>query len=173
MKAIYDDETWSISEIMRGNEIPDTCFPSSDAPTKKNKDHDWLLLNDVIWIPTEAPGLIVDPTDDEVSDAPPSPICIAGTYGMDDSKLTQNGLYLGMFHGRRATDEALDDWGSQGPILGPLQWCHSTYGNWRLNWIREADDHPDADLELTFIDNLLAFNGVYYGDWTLFTPQKP
>lgn len=37
------------------------------------------------------------------------------------------GLYLGLFHGRKPGEE-LDDWGSQGPVIGPLKFVHTTYG---------------------------------------------
>jgi len=37
------------------------------------------------------------------------------------------GLYLHLFHGRDTADEVLEDWGFQGPHIGPLKYVHTTY----------------------------------------------
>lgn len=87
------------------------------------------------------------------------------------------GLYLGLFHGRRRADEDLKDWGSNGPIIGPLEWCHTTYGDHiRIRLRKDADrkahaallknDHEEPDFFLK--DGLLKVGRVYYGDWTVF-----
>lgn len=39
------------------------------------------------------------------------------------------GVYLELFHGRRSLDQDMDDWGLEGPILGPFDWVHTTYGS--------------------------------------------
>jgi len=36
-------------------------------------------------------------------------------------------LYVHLFHGRKTPDEKLDDWGSEGPMIGPLDYVHVTY----------------------------------------------
>jgi hypothetical protein len=36
-------------------------------------------------------------------------------------------VYLELFHGRKSVREQLQDWGSPGPILGPLAFVHTTY----------------------------------------------
>ena len=36
-------------------------------------------------------------------------------------------MYLELFHGRTTLDEQLEDWGTRGPILGPLTYVHTTY----------------------------------------------
>ena len=40
------------------------------------------------------------------------------TYG---SKPTRPGMYLGLFHGRDKPREAMNDWGFNGPLIGPLE----------------------------------------------------
>jgi hypothetical protein len=35
--------------------------------------------------------------------------------------------YIELFHGRTDPKEELEDWGSPGPIFGPLQFVHTTY----------------------------------------------
>ena len=42
-------------------------------------------------------------------------------------KPTVPGMYLKLLHGRSMADEVLDDWGPDGPWIGPLQWFHCTY----------------------------------------------
>ena len=37
------------------------------------------------------------------------------------------GLYLGLFHGRHEPREEMEDWGFDGPMIGPLKWFHTTY----------------------------------------------
>ncbi|GEM_PF-912660 len=37
------------------------------------------------------------------------------------------GLYLHLYHGRKDPDEDLEDWGSDGPVIGPLAYVHTTY----------------------------------------------
>ncbi len=38
-------------------------------------------------------------------------------------------LSVRLFHGRKHPDERLDDRGFDGPVLGPLNGVHLTYGN--------------------------------------------
>ena len=41
-------------------------------------------------------------------------------------------VYLELFHGRETVDEEMDDLGSQGPVIGPLPFLHTTYGDWSV-----------------------------------------
>ena len=36
-------------------------------------------------------------------------------------------LYIRLFHGRTDPDQDMDDWGFDGPVLGPYQFAHTTY----------------------------------------------
>lgn len=50
------------------------------------------------------------------------------------------GLYLGLFHGRSTPDEVVDDWGFAGPIIGPLEYVHTTYAcDVKLKFVEPAD----------------------------------
>lgn len=101
------------------------------------------------------------------------------------------GVYLSLFHGRRAPDEQLSDWGTSGPVIGPLRYCHTTYmssvrfefmtaedhdryfpcarASWNahtgavLSWQTENWFEPKGDL--------LEYNGIFYGDWTVFAVE--
>src|ERR1700730_17499869 len=80
-------------------------------------------------------------------------------------------VYLELFHGRNSIDETLDDWGSPGPILGPLAYVHTTYAT---DIKIETADGLDGVLRLAGegTKDLLYYDGVYYGDWSVFGPER-
>jgi len=76
-------------------------------------------------------------------------------------------LYLALFHGRSRPDEKLSDWGFDGPIIGPvgIGW---TYGGLRLfepGW----NDFEFLPTE----DDLVYYDGKYYGDFEVFHAGDP
>ncbi|RBB37555.1 hypothetical protein DPV79_21415 [Burkholderia reimsis] len=97
------------------------------------------------------------------------------------------GLYLGLFHGRGAIDDILDDWGFDGPVIGPLEFVHTTYAaDVKLRFadgqiagryfpdtgfvtnLSTAERTRCAEASLAIADDLLVFDGRYFGDWTVF-----
>lgn len=67
-------------------------------------------------------------------------------------------LSLKLFHGRSHPGEQLDDWGFDGPCLGPLSGVHLTYGNVGVFG-------PEAErIALPTVDDLLFYGGAYFGD---------
>lgn len=65
---------------------------------------------------------------------------------------------LRLFHGRVSGAERGEDWGVDGPVLGPLVSVSFTYGGVRL-------ELPDGDcVELAQRDGLVHYDGVAYGD---------
>lgn len=48
-------------------------------------------------------------------------------YNETDLATLRSGLYLGLFHGRDDADAILNNWGYNGPMLGPLRYVHTTY----------------------------------------------
>ena len=90
------------------------------------------------------------------------------------SKPKKPGLYLGLFHGRHLPSEQMNDWGFNGPTIGPLRWCHTTYA---FDIKIEFEDAADAlecfgvaqeQFVIAVNDDLLVFGGMYYGDWTVY-----
>lgn len=73
------------------------------------------------------------------------------------------GLYLQLFHGRKNIDDKLDDWGEQGPFLGPFTFVHTTYA------VHIKFGMPDGDDRhwLTIVNDMVYYNGMYYGDWSV------
>ena len=85
-------------------------------------------------------------------------------------------FYLSLFHGRTDPNESLDDWGSDGPIIGPFEFVQWTYGTLRL--ITPAGD----DVELSQFhtqdergelrEDLVHVMGVWYGDFSVMTRKE-
>ena len=84
------------------------------------------------------------------------------------------GLYLGLFHGRHSKNEAMDDWGFNGPAIGPLRWCHTTYArDIKLEFETSTDAEQYFGVDCRNVDlpiecDLLKFEGKFYGDWTVY-----
>lgn len=92
-------------------------------------------------------------------------------YGQKPKK---PGLYLGLFHGRYDPSDAMNDWGFDGPTIGPLKWCHTTYAfDIKIEFEQSADSLSFFGVEqdqfcLDVNGDLLVFGGMYYGDWTVY-----
>jgi hypothetical protein len=57
----------------------------------------------------------------------------------------------------------MDDWGTDGPVFGPYEFVHTTYG-----WdIKLGKSHGNCD-ELYVYEDMVYYDGVYYGDWSVF-----
>lgn len=69
--------------------------------------------------------------------------------------------FLSFFHGRKTPDEHLEDWGSIGPIVGPVK-VSWTYGSLKL--------HPPNYSDIYHIQykfDLVPIEGFYYGDFEI------
>jgi hypothetical protein len=78
-------------------------------------------------------------------------------------------VYLQLFHGRSSPAEHLDDWGTNGPVFGPLSYVHTTYGE----HVQLGDPETSDSLgDLYVTENLLYYDGVYYGDWSVCTADE-
>lgn len=75
-------------------------------------------------------------------------------------------LSLQLFHGRSEPDAQLDDWGFDGPCLGPIDGVQLTYGTVRL--IGEFDEL----VSLGCVDDLLFYGGQYFGDARIATVHE-
>jgi len=142
---------------------------------------DGILVKDGLYVPYSHPKLIVDPTDDQVDELP-EPLL---TYQEDEPPVT--GMYLGLFHGSGGLDrekgrEHFEDWGFNGPLIGPLEHVHTTYkGHIKFRFVRQEDADQFAKFAEVFdkqgelfvgskggdVDCLI-FNGDLFGDWTVF-----
>jgi hypothetical protein len=97
-------------------------------------------------------------------------------YGEHDDE--PEGIYLGLFHGYINDDDREEggDWGIDGPVIGPLEYVHTTYAAHIKLWFHDSeraklyfDKERYCDVELYVgMDNCLSFGGVEFGDWTVF-----
>lgn len=97
-------------------------------------------------------------------------------------------LYLRLLHGRSDPAADLEDWGTQGPVIGPLTYVHTTYmcdvkfgaavavmerffpevmADWRGREIASANG-PVCEWQFEILNDLIHYNGVFYGDWAMF-----
>jgi len=90
------------------------------------------------------------------------------------TKPRKPGLYLGLFHGRHQPNEQMDSWGFDGPTIGPLKWCHTTYAaDIKIEFEQAVDaveyfGVKDVQFEMALEGDMIAFGGMYYGDWTVY-----
>jgi hypothetical protein len=70
-------------------------------------------------------------------------------------------LSVRLFHGRRHPSEALDDWGFDGPCLGPFFGVQLTYGSVAV--FAEQQER----ISLARVDDLLFYDGGYFGDLSI------
>lgn len=75
-------------------------------------------------------------------------------------------VYLRLWHGRVPKDQELDGWGTDGPVLGPLDWVHTTYAH----EVKLGQD-GDSVCTLGVDEDLLYYDGVWYGDWSVMSAQ--
>jgi len=69
-------------------------------------------------------------------------------------------IYIELFHGRRTVDEELDNWGFEGPVIGPFPFFHLTYGF-----------HAKMEKEELVIgeNDLVLYKGAFYEDLSVFS----
>ena len=77
--------------------------------------------------------------------------------------MSRDQLSVKLFHGRNDPDEDMDDWGFDGPCLGPIEGVRLTYGNVALL----VDDR----IELPMVDYVILYDGKYYGDAAIQTVE--
>jgi hypothetical protein len=88
-------------------------------------------------------------------------------------------MYLHLFHGRRQQNKKMNDWGLNGPMIGPLESFHDTYRcHPRIFFCRFLDQKkffPEASdgdnvcdvIDLEVVDDLIKYNGIFYGDYEI------
>lgn len=92
-------------------------------------------------------------------------------YGVKPEK---PGMYLGLFHGRKKVNEVMQDWGFDGPCLGPLNYFHTTYASTiQIEFENPVDAHRftgsyTLQCELQLNGDMLRYEGNYFGDWTVY-----
>ena len=76
-------------------------------------------------------------------------------------------LYIRLFHGRTDPNRDMDEWGCDGPVFGPYEFVHTTYAN----YVRLARKDGICDELHVREKDMLYYDDVYYGDWSVFTDE--
>lgn len=111
-------------------------------------------------------------------------------------------VYIYLFHGRDTITEELDDWGSEGPTIGPFKYVQITYmsdikfamereafkeafpevfAEWTSNGYANAKGTYDPKTDKTWIEyyiqpeeDCIPWKGKFYGDFSIIAePPKP
>jgi hypothetical protein len=84
------------------------------------------------------------------------------------------GLYLKLLHGRVPIDLELDDWGDDGPWVGPLKWFHCTYMatlgigfEGGTEFFSSSGSISVLPSPMYICEDMIYYDGLYYGDWEL------
>ena len=72
-------------------------------------------------------------------------------------------VYIKLLHGRDDPNQDMEDWGFNGPVLGPFEAVHFTYRD-HIRCIRSGGAQ---EIELGFTDDLLTYDGKHYGDFEI------
>lgn len=93
------------------------------------------------------------------------------------------GIYLHLWHGRCNPEQDMDDWGEDcRELFGPINHVGHTYNSttqvafgddyqhevWLSEAIQKEVLHELHHNVLASFDDMLYFDGMYYGDWTFF-----
>ena len=93
-------------------------------------------------------------------------------------------VYLYLFHGRATPDEDVEDWGCEGPAIGPLDYVHTTYGSEvKIRGAKAVLEKFFPNSEIHFHDgygehaiqlagDCLPYDGKFYGDWSICTGDR-
>jgi hypothetical protein len=73
-------------------------------------------------------------------------------------------VYLKLLHGRDNPNQDMEGWGFCGPVLGPFKAVHFTYRD-HISCIH--DGAVGRTTELGFTDDMLTYEGRYYGDFEI------
>lgn len=77
------------------------------------------------------------------------------------------GIYLKLFHGRKDPSDNLEDWGENGPLIGPFSWFHGTYLT--TFTFGDKDEGEQWYLQDSIVGDLIYYDGMFYGDFTIAT----
>jgi hypothetical protein len=72
-------------------------------------------------------------------------------------------VYLKLLHGRLDPNQDMQDWGFNGPVLGPFEAVHITY----RDELRCLGDSEPSELILRYTEDMLTYEGKYYGDFEI------
>jgi hypothetical protein len=83
-------------------------------------------------------------------------------------------VYLHLYHGRDTRDEEMNGWGFDGPVIGPLDYVHTTYGDTVTvggapEVIEQFFGERESEFTIEVRGGLFSVGGKFYGDWTVYS----
>lgn len=125
--------------------------------------------------------IVVVDSEDNYFDVESKRVCLENDrypiYCQEDLNNLPDGLYLALFHGFKNKEEReqYDDWGSKGPVIGPLEYVQTTYGShikilFQCPKDAEKYSFPTETINSLSIDKngYIKFEDLSYGDCTVF-----
>ncbi len=76
-----------------------------------------------------------------------------------EANLEESGVYVRLFNGRSEPGEQLEDWGADGPVLGPFSFAH-------MVWASEINLGDEGE-SLKIVDSTVFYGGIYYADFSI------
>jgi len=73
-------------------------------------------------------------------------------------------IYIQLLHGRKDPDEDMNEYGFDGPCIGPFDWMHVIYN---IDFQLTREGPPYVEWWVSFVGDLLYYDGAYYGDWEI------
>lgn len=118
----------------------------------------------------------------ELIELPVDEVALAELRTLETHDPKTPGMYLYLFHGRKSPDEEMNDFGETGPTFGPLVNVHVTYmssiaisyGEDGLLHMHGACMGVDGVIRrdpMFIVDDLIYYDGMYYGDWSVFVEE--
>jgi hypothetical protein len=77
-------------------------------------------------------------------------------------------VYINLFHGRTDPHEELEDQGTSGPVIGPVN-ISMIYGEFKIH---DSEDWSDFEFVHQYED-MIFHDGVYYGEFEIWTADEP
>lgn len=80
------------------------------------------------------------------------------------------GMYLKLMHGRLDPEQDMDEFGFDGPWIGPLDQFTVVYNNYIQMFFQDGSEtgpFDSVDGSLHICDDLMHYKGAYYGDWAI------
>jgi hypothetical protein len=77
-------------------------------------------------------------------------------------------VFIRLFHGRNSPQDQLEEWGFDGPIIGPvgINWTYGTIKVHKPGWGQGWEELPVQD-------DLVKYQGKFYGDFDVLTEDLP
>ena len=97
-------------------------------------------------------------------------------HEIPERTVIEEGIYITLFHGRNHPEQDMQDWGFQGPRIGPLNFIQFTYGHMRFEFKKSVTEKHIRDVlkvktmpefELEYYEDMIVWSEMYFGDMSI------